>query len=357
MSMAREHYVALDSWRGICALLVVLFHFPISGLVSAAPIVANGYLFVDFFFVLSGFVIATAYGDALDEPNSLWRFLVRRFGRLWPLHATILAVFVAISLVKGNFGADNQHSATSVVTNILMIHGLGIEPSLTWNGPSWSISVEWALYLVFGLLAAVTWRRMAYLMLVVIGALVLAFQAPFHAASTFDYGLFRGFAGFFTGALLTYAPRLRLGGGMEFAVAGLLAAFVCLGQWLFLAPLVFGAVVYVFARSDGILSRMLRWRPFVLLGEWSYSTYMVHTLLVAAIWNLAVPLGLTPVPGGHLSASLPRELALVTAYAIATVGVSAVTYTFVEKPGRAWFNRLALARFPAPAAASRQRLG
>lgn len=356
--MERERFVALDSWRGICALLVVLFHFPVSGVIRALPLVANGYLFVDFFFVLSGFVIATAYEGRLGATNGAWRFLVRRFGRLWPLHVTILATFVSISLFRGNFDADEQHSASSVVTNLLMIHGLGLEPSLTWNGPSWSISVEWALYAIFAALSLIPWRRAVYAVLVVVGVLVLLFKAPYQAASTYDFGLFRGLAGFFAGALLTRLPRARVGFGAEVAVSALLVVFVWMGELLFLAPFVFALSVYIFAWSDGPISRVLQLRPFVLLGDWSYSTYMVHTLIAAVIWNLAHPLGLTAsAASGHLKGSVPLELVLAAAYLSATILVSAVTYSVVEKPGRQWFNRLASAKFPASPTQSQSSIG
>lgn len=58
---AGERFLVLDSWRGICALLVALFHFPTSSIISQSAFVGGSYLFVDFFFVLSGFVIASSY--------------------------------------------------------------------------------------------------------------------------------------------------------------------------------------------------------------------------------------------------------------------------------------------------------
>ena len=71
--MQSDRFVALDSWRGICALLVALFHVPIIGVMRQVTLVSNGYLFVDFFFVLSGFVIATVYERRLGDADSTWR--------------------------------------------------------------------------------------------------------------------------------------------------------------------------------------------------------------------------------------------------------------------------------------------
>ena len=94
MPVAAERFETLDSWRGICALLVALFHFPAAGWLEKNGFINGSFLFVDFFFVLSGFVIAHAYADRLKDGVSLKRFMVTRFGRLFPLHAFMLAAFV-----------------------------------------------------------------------------------------------------------------------------------------------------------------------------------------------------------------------------------------------------------------------
>lgn len=56
-----EHFIALDSWRGICALMLAVYHFPINGWMDTNGLISNSKMFVDFFFVLSGFVIAANY--------------------------------------------------------------------------------------------------------------------------------------------------------------------------------------------------------------------------------------------------------------------------------------------------------
>src|SRR3546814_7076460 len=133
----RPRFDALDSWRGICALAVALFHFPVLG-VRAFPLVSHAYVFVDFFFVLSGFVIAYGSEQKLAAGGDRWRFILKRFGRLWPLHVAVLALFVAVAIVRGQVNADERHSVAAIFTNLAMIQGLGVHSDLTWNGPSWS---------------------------------------------------------------------------------------------------------------------------------------------------------------------------------------------------------------------------
>jgi peptidoglycan/LPS O-acetylase OafA/YrhL len=347
----RNEFVALTSWRGICALAVAMFHFPVVGWPRDLAVFSNAYLFVDFFFVLSGFVITHSTARGLQRPSDAGRFIVKRFGRLWPLHAFILAILVLAAAVKGELGADERHSWGAIVTNLLMIHGLGIHADLTWNGPSWSISVEWLLYLLFALLAFVPARRWAYAALAAAGAVTLIFVAPNGMGSTFDYGAFRGFAGFFTGALVAGLPRKQLGTSAEVTVSAGALAFVSAGAAMFLAPFVFALVVYVFAGSRGRLSQLLHAKPLHLLGEWSYSVYMVHGLVAAVIWA-AVPLMKWRVYG-HLIVADGWADAVALGYVATTVGVSALLYYRLEKPTREYFRRLSKARSLATAIAHR----
>src|SRR6266516_6694053 len=96
--MAR--FVVLDSWRGIAACLVALFHLDAYSHLYDVPFLRNSWLFVDFFFVLSGFVIAANYQQRLLDGFGVGRFLLLRLGRLYPLHFAMLALFIAFELVK-----------------------------------------------------------------------------------------------------------------------------------------------------------------------------------------------------------------------------------------------------------------
>lgn len=333
--------MALDSWRGICALAVAMFHFPIAGSLRDFPLFSHGYLFVDFFFVLSGFVIATAWEERLTQPSQTWPFLLRRFGRLWPLHVCVLALFVTASVAQGDIGSDERHSVAAILTNLGLVHGLGIHTDLTWNGPSWSISVEALLYVMFALLVRLPSREWIYLALIVVSLGLLHRYAPNGMASTFDYGVFRGVAGFLTGVLITRAPARALGTGAEVVAVAGVAAFVSTGAMTILAPLVFGAAVYVFANSNGMFGRSLNWTPVARLGEWSYSIYMVHSLFVAVIWAASDRLGMAQGAGRLLSPSLAMTTCIAIAYVMSIIAFSGVTYSLIERPCRDRFNRIA----------------
>lgn len=148
-----RRFRALDAWRGICALCVAVLHFPSTGFISSSAIIQNAGRFVDFFFVLSGFVIAYAFRRQLEA--GAWRsFVVRRIGRLWPLHVTMLAVMVAIALAASAAGLQIYgESYWAIPANLTMTQAWGYLDYLSWNGPSWSISTEMLAYLLFALLA------------------------------------------------------------------------------------------------------------------------------------------------------------------------------------------------------------
>jgi peptidoglycan/LPS O-acetylase OafA/YrhL len=304
--------------------VVALFHFPLQGGFNNIPLIENGWLFVDFFFVLSGFVLAKANAGRLQTATDAARFVLRRFGRLWPLHAVMLLAFIGVAVIQQDF-AGERHSLAAIPTNLLLIHGLGMHSDLTWNGPSWSISVEWVLYLLFAALAFVPHRLLAYSILAASGLAVLAFIAPNGMNSTFDYGVFRGLAGFFTGSLVAHLPLRRLGTAAEMAVVLLVAAFVSLGVAQILAPAVFGLAVYVFAGSHGAVSAVLNTRPLVKIGEWSYSIYMTHAAVISAIYMTGQE--------AHPFAPL--------AFILAVIGISAITFALIERPTRDWFNAAA----------------
>ena len=340
---AADRYLTLDSLRGVCALAVALFHYPVVSDVSADAFVRNAYLFVDFFFVLSGFVIAKAYEGRLAEPGATPAFLIKRIGRVWPLHVVMLGVFVTVSALKGEVGADPRHSVPAIFSNLALIHSLGIHKELSWNAPSWSISVEAFLYVAFVILARVPKQVWTYGALVLLSLAVLLWVAPSGMESTYDFGVFRGLAGFFTGCLVSRLRPRPLGSVGEVAVVLGVLAFLIAGQAQILAPLIFGLGVLVFARGNGVVSRLAKLPPFLKIGEWSYSIYMVHTAVAGFFWTIEKPLHLTHQRGASwLIASDPLYANLLAVpYLLVVIAASAVTYTFIEAPARSMFGHWA----------------
>ncbi|MEJ0059077.1 MAG: acyltransferase [Terricaulis sp.] len=387
-----QRFVALDSWRGLCACAVVVFHLAgnVNWSFRGTPLLGNFHLFVDFFFVLSGFVIAGAYEARLRQGYGLVPFMILRLGRIYPLHIAMLAVLVIFAVARalfpladfrpGDIFDGDIYSFWAIFTNALLLHGIGFEHHLTWNYPSWSISAEVATYVLFALIwrFAVGYRNALVTALLVLCPLVLAL-APLDPFSVLN--LVRCVAGFAAGVTAQHLyrrvterrialPRGALATLAETAVAiGAIGYVLCANfpDAVAFAPFVFAPVVLVFAFEAGALSKALRLAPFVALGTLSYSIYMVHAVLFAIAWRgvtlfeQATGLRITADIAGSAetlwgTAPWIGDMVMVGALA-AVIGVSALTYRLIEAPGREWGRVLARrwearrAR-PAPAQAS-----
>jgi peptidoglycan/LPS O-acetylase OafA/YrhL len=381
---AKVHFRVLDSWRGVAALLVAIFHLNVFSAIYSLDFIRNAYLFVDFFFVLSGFVITHSYGARVTTLKDLGSFALRRLGRLWPLHATVLLALIivesarAASAARGTSFYNPPFTGTtslhSVLTHIGFAQSFGIEGQLTWNPPSWSISAEFWTYLVFGgvLLIATTWlRRIRFATeflvtaLLIGSAAILILFARQGIDATYDLGFVRCVYGFLLGHL-TYrlwraTSHIRFDTKLlEVGSLILVSGFVsCAGHTAisFCAPLVFAAVVFVFAFEAGPVSSVMLNKGNAWLGQISYSIYMWQAFIIFNFVDRPVSMlekatgqafttteGVDPalggeavkliVFGGHV---VPIVVTLLFVGLVVAVG--SASYYLVEKPGQDWFAR------------------
>jgi peptidoglycan/LPS O-acetylase OafA/YrhL len=146
----KDRFISLDTLRGVCAVFVAIFHFSTDATITAIPFIHHGFLFVDFFFVLSGFVIAANYGAKLQSGFPLGKFMSLRFWRLYPLHLFVLLLYAGLVAVKG---AGNTYPASGFVLSGLLLQIFSDGQLGNWNLPSWSIAAEMWAYLVFAVLS------------------------------------------------------------------------------------------------------------------------------------------------------------------------------------------------------------
>lgn len=342
---ATDRFAALDAWRGLAALAVALYRLEANGAFYGLGFVRNSWLFVDFFFVLSGFVIAFAYLDRIEDGRSTAKFTLRRFGRLWPLHIAMLLAFVALEgvhLIQGEPSFQGAKAPWTLLPELALAHGLGITGLTDWNSPSWSISTEFWTYLVFAALVLGFRRQMALAATIVavlsLGVLVSVSTTGMDV--TFDYGFLRCLAGFFTGVLTLMLWRivkdrvvLPMPTLLEVATLVVMIGFVTLAgrtALSYAAPFVFGMAVLVFSFQRGALSYMLLTRPMQAIGEWSYAIYMT-AYFIALIFNLKI------VPRFPYA---PMD-GIALAYLACVLIASWLAYKIIETPTRAFFNRLA----------------
>lgn len=331
---------SLTSLRGIAALWVFLFHLAAEqpdsfGGVARIFAIGRGYIAVDLFFVLSGFVMALTYRELFQRAPfaaAYPRFLWRRIARIMPLNAAIVLAIAAVIWalpgdVPGNFGEAKRPWV--VLANLFLVQDWGLAPSI--DKPAWSVSVEMALYLIYPLLLALAWSRLLWIGAALIGGVSLAWLAG-DGQGVVSQGLvsgdfIRGLAGFYFGLLcfrlFGATAVLRLAGKAELAI---IAAFWALLLWspsdlwpiLLCPPLVFSL-----ATERGFVGRLLAVRPLHYLGEISYSIYLTHDCVIAAV-------GALPIGSGALRAGATAALTLL---------LSSATYHWIERPARRWIGR------------------
>jgi peptidoglycan/LPS O-acetylase OafA/YrhL len=355
---------ALDSLRGLSALMVVLYHANFSSFLYRLHIIRNSYLFVDFFFVLSGFIMYYNYGR-LTDTAAFRRFIGLRFFRLYPLHFALLMLFVgadALYAFARGFANDaplaSGDSGWDLLLNLLLLNGLDIRPP-SFNTPSWSISTEFWTYLLFG--AIVLWFRNArkYTLLIMFAAVcmgaLLAVYLRYDVITGFTLFLFpRCIFGFFLGAamgILVDPAKLSLGAGgsrvgallQTIAVIAAVSALTLVGfsPLDVLLPVLFAAVIATFVIwRHTWLTRVLLSRSLLWLGKHSYSIYMVHFFVLVQISALLRVVFHVPIVDRHFALAPSIGFAL-TFLAIAIILIMASqTYRWVEEPGRLFGHRL-----------------
>jgi peptidoglycan/LPS O-acetylase OafA/YrhL len=366
VAASTERFLALHSLRGLCAILVAVHNFEY----SQNPFVLHSSLFVDFFFVLSGFVITHAYMSRLATRSEFRIFIVRRFGRLWPLHFVMLVALVCLDVVKF-FSASLTHvnfyvppftppnSVTAIISNLLLVQAIGIHTEVSWNVPSWSISTEFWTYIMFAFLCISSRGRAPSLAftaaLVLLAAVVLFLLSPAYLETNADYAMVRCIYGFFVGHLVfrvTESKKWKISAASFLEALTVLVVFafvwICEGAISIVTPLVFGCAVWVFAQESGDISKFLLTTPLLRLGDWSYSIYMVHWLIRNSILGAVKfasalagnRLAIIHIPPDGHSPGWTMGI-ILAGYLVAVIIVASATYRLIEQPSRRYFNRIA----------------
>jgi peptidoglycan/LPS O-acetylase OafA/YrhL len=283
--MKIKELALLTPMRGFAALIVVLHHGAVGG-----PIL-RGYLAVDFFFMLSGFVLAHVYGARFAQqaaPGAVRRFLWLRLCRVYPVHFAITLCLVPL------VGTAPGFSPFDLANNLLLTQVF--LPHASFNDMSWSVSAEWCAYLLFPILVSGLSRleRRAIPLLV---ALLVAVWCSAVAAGAFYGGwlaLGRMLPEFIAGMLLyrVYAAaagwRAKVwasdGALLASGVAVLLAAQFGASDGVIVALL--AALLLAAASNAARGAIVLTAAPLRYLGEASYSIYMAQGLVLLMCQNI-----------------------------------------------------------------------
>lgn len=375
----------LTPLRGIAALLTVIFHIDLyigmghGGLLRQenSLFISKLYLMVDFFFVLSGFIMYYVYGRLFAtsvDGFSFKKFALARFARVYPLHFFTLLYLVALRvwfLAAGGKDADPfaalSNTWESIPTNLLLIQSMNIHNWFTWNNAAWSISTEWWMYMLFPFLVSPFIRLSSVWRLIILVAcfagyvfimLVLQHYVTIPPALSFikpqpninvayQFGFLRCLFGFIIGMMIYlafqkgFAQRIFANGTT--LILSTLGLAICLH---FGVPDVFTVMFYPLiilsaAYGSKNIDKLFGYKIMQKLGNWSFSIYLIHQPIVYTFFTIQAYLN-SAKPG--LPTAPPATPGLMVAWTICvlfiafTLFLSWLTYRYVEVPSRNWIN-------------------
>lgn len=338
---------ALTGLRGVAALYVVIFHLHFPSIFPTMPsrlraFLDHGYLAVDLFFVLSGFVMALNYSRMFSKgAQPKYRvFLFRRFARIYPLYL--------FTLLLAAYTEHKHHAlyAGDFISSILLVENWG--PWQSVNGPAWSISSECFAYVAFPLVCALIFRgRRTMWIWCAICLVVLAVLA---SINTHDVerlylnqyaspeSLIRCVAEFSLGMTAYRASFTRFGQIVKNSawVTSTLCALILLLMTfqpmdLVIVLLVPFMVISLAGRRSSITA-FLGSPVLEYLGLLSYSIYLLHSLII--------PFLITPLQKIFKHTGTTAFLYAAAFAILALIACSVVTYHFLEVPGRDSLRRL-----------------
>jgi len=347
--------------RAIAVLSVILFH-------AGLP-VPGGFVGVDIFFVISGFVITAMLQRERESRGRLdmRRFYIRRFKRLTPALAVMVAFTVIVSFLLFSpfdqqvIAGQTALGAMFIVANwvIAVTTGGYFDPAAASNPllHTWSLSVEEQFYVFFPWILALAWFLVSKFgqrrwgtsrwlparwlpLIAVLGIGAVSLFAAFYALRSVEIssGYLLGFYStitraweFAAGAIIALAAtRLTIRSRALATILGvislvaLLASFFVIseatpwpGPWTLMPVLATAVLIVVGTQGDNVISRALSARPMVVIGDRSYSLYLWHwpfIVFAVAIW--------------------PSQPLIGTLAALASVIPALLSYRFVEEPFR-----------------------
>lgn len=359
--MKKNALPALTSLRFFAAMAIIAFHFSINH-VALMPtylyaIIKHGNMAVNFFFVLSGFVLAYTYLDKPVEPRRFW---VARFARIYPVYLLALllsipAYLVTIDLTSGSgfvAAITNLFTELTLLQAWLPIHGCGI------NCPGWSISAEAFFYAIFPFVGVYLARlRTRPLFLVTLGVWVVAIAINTPLWLTYA-AISDGETKRMVGDFIGFSPLLNLSAfivgiatGITFlrqnytkheqspshwvtvlelgslAVALVVIAFSGIPHALLrtgIASPFFAAIIYALALDKGAIARLLAHPLLLILGEASYAIYILQVPI--SYWTRQL-IAATPLQAFG-------SIAYPVLYVPIIIGFSLLSFYWLEKPIR-----------------------
>lgn len=290
----KNRLLQLDGIRALLCLSVVFSHWMGSRLGWTNFNFVNAYISVDGFFILSGFVLSFVYSKKVSNGEiGFVQFSLHRLARLYPLHIlTMLMVFFIYAVLNRHIPFDDPIG--TAVNNLLLLHGMGLEQSWSWNDPSWSVSVEFYASIVLFLCLLKYRNNYALIIIASIGyALVMAKNHNLMAAKDlnlylFSSGFLKCISGMCIGVVIknileSEGPKTSTRKTLFFQLVtiALVSCFIFTKKNIMsydaLAIIGISYIIYSSCAYDNIVSRVLSSKILSYLGKISFSIYLIHT--------------------------------------------------------------------------------
>jgi len=323
MNVEKKYYPALDGLRAYSALAVVAAH-------TGLAFFSQGWIGINFFFVLSGFLITTILIRSKEATNYFSVFYARRFLRIFPIYYFVLGCAIGVALYK-NLDVSSCWYYFFYIQNFpLSAHGFSISGFPHWLDHTWTLAIEEQFYIFFPLLVWFFKPRGLTIACIIIIMVTLAnryvFYSHFHLGNTFSsldclaagalisIGLKHYKASRLIGILFALFIILSLGcllskNPMQPFLATALLPFICL------------TVMVLITQSNILITALFENRLIVYMGKISYGIYLYHyPIIFIADW-LAI----------KYAATLPINPYLLTALKfIVIVVVSSLSFRWFE---------------------------
>ena len=355
----KKKFFALESLRGIAAICVALYHYPSSSFLYFK----HGHFAVYFFFVLSGFVISLNYAEKINNFKDLVNFQTKRFWRLYPTHFFVLFLILFIQILKyfavnyfelksGQIPFGDWYTLKDFVANLFLIQAIfNYFYVFSWNGAAWSISTEFYVYIIFGILFMITQKK---LIPFVIFIYLLNNNLNFFPISYFDnflsifngiffYCIFYFSAGCFLYYTYKYLyNRIVINNFFSISFFFLLLLLKYFHENLFIKynSIIFALIILVslLLEKKTYVYKFLNLKPLVFLGTISYSFYLIHQVVIYLfiqfckfILKIDFPVD---IKSGSVSATgnIFYDTIIHINYIAITVFIAYFIFKFIEEP-------------------------
>lgn len=373
----RQELPLLTPLRGFAALIVAYFHarlvlFPQwrDSISAHTQFLEVGFIWVDLFFILSGYVMMHVYHRSLSGSLqfSQWRrFMWLRFSRIYPLYVTTLLILVGWESVKyltgiTFYGGPLLHEwgftgipafqgpfnhLSALPANLFLLQSLG-NLSLSWNFPGWSLSVEWLCYMLFPLIIGLLpygAKRNVWLPLLMLFVLYqMTLQVGTIDITSGPKALFRALCGFVTGmwlcqlSLPTWLKKLINHDSLLFGISAAIVYLLHLGPDLHLniaVYLLFIALVLCAANQNPRKSWFIRLfdnRFTRFIGDISYSVYLWHAVILLVGVDALHHFYPAFVRWWYVQTTITALLGALGLFTVILIGLSTFSYRYLERP-------------------------